>query len=197
MGDLKELINKINSKLEELTDLGVSLKDFELEFNKIIESRKEMNDEKEDKPDPFEIYWNDIQEANDDHEACFLNSYSDISVTRVSIGSVKETYTDESYCNAYQNYVNKEYATMARKAKKFHDICIAWKWCYERDITVDFLDDSTNKFMILYDYERSAFSPQISVSRKIPNAVYFKNRDVCEKLCIWLNKHKDELDLEV
>lgn len=30
MGDLKELINKINSKLEELADIGVSLLDLEV-----------------------------------------------------------------------------------------------------------------------------------------------------------------------
>lgn len=196
MGDLNELINKINSKLAELTDIGVALKDFESEFNKIIESRKETNDEKEAERDPFERYWQDIQEASDNGDAWFLDSNSDISEARIGDGSVKEMYANGSYYDSYQHYVNKEYAIMAKKAKKFHDICLAWKWCYERDKQVDFFDD-IDKYMILYDYVECKFMPLLSVSRRIPNGVYFYDIDVCGKLCEWLNEHKDELDLEV
>ena len=193
MGDLNNALKNLEEAINKLSEMEEPLKELRSNIQKIVESQKDTAIEESE---PFARYWHDIQEASDDGDAWFLDSNFDISKARICDGSIKEIYTNASYGNPYQHYVNKEYAIMAQQAKKFHDICLAWKWCYERDYTPDYKDDSY-KYIILYSEYQDQFVAQVSLERHNPSLVIFENKEVADNLADWLNHHKDELDLEV
>lgn len=96
----------------------------------------------------------------------------------------------EKHANPYCNYPSRIYAEKAARLKLINDITLAWKWCYERDVEVDWHNSVEMKWFVIYDNEREVFSVDGTYDVRVPSIVYFMHREFAASLCRWLNSDK-------
>jgi len=87
--------------------------------------------------------------------------------------------------NPYCNYNDDIYAEKAARMKKFTDILLAFKWCYDRDYEPDW---STNddKYFVAYDSYNGRYDIDSFIAWLHP-VVYFSSEDMAQKCVDWLN----------
>ena len=88
--------------------------------------------------------------------------------------------------NTYYYHHTKEYAKMAIEMKEFNDKLLAFKWCYDRDYTLDWDDSSTCKYCVAYDNYSGQYTIHSWYGEKYPT-VYFSTEEIAKKCRDWLN----------
>ena len=88
--------------------------------------------------------------------------------------------------NSFCNYTNASYAHNAAKIKKFHDLLMAFKWCYDKDYEPDFSTSQQCKYSVYYNTTDMAYEVNTYQSVLHP-IVYFSNKEIAEKCAKWLN----------
>lgn len=87
--------------------------------------------------------------------------------------------------NPYCNYNDDTFAEKAARMKKFTDMLLAFKWCYDRNYEPDW---STNddKYFVAYDSVEGQYDTTYSIALSY-NVVYFSSEDIAQKCVDWLN----------
>lgn len=91
------------------------------------------------------------------------------------------------YDNPYHIYLSEEYANKAAKMKKFNDMLLAFKWCYDKTYEPDWGDSDSQKYFIYYDTVKSIYAVD-SFHMFVKNDVYFSTRIGAKNCANWLNK---------
>lgn len=145
------------------------------ELNKQIEKLKaEIN--KIEREDTLERYKDDMSEVNVRYT---LDKFSDVSLLDTDIPFNTNRY------NPYCNYLTKEYANEASRIKKFNDMLMAFKWCYDFDYVPDW-NSSTKKYYIIYHSSEHVYDVSC-VSNYCHNIIYFSDIDIAQSCVDWLN----------
>lgn len=167
----KEDIEKLNSLVAEVNALAEKI-------------RNDYAEEQED--DVLAKY---IEAVNSgDYLLYWVNSSGDVK-NRLGAGScVLDDY------NPYSNYVNGIIADKAAKMKKFNDMLLAFKWCYDKTYEPDWSDSNSQKYFIYYDTVKSIYAVDFFRSFAV-NDVYFSTRIAAEDCANWLNKVDPEGEL--
>ena len=96
--------------------------------------------------------------------------------------------------NPYSNYVNTDIADKAAKMKKFNDMLLAFKWCYDKTYEPEWGGRDSQKYFIYYDTVKSIYAVDFFRSFAV-NDVYFSTRIIAEECANWLNKVDPEGEL--
>lgn len=165
----KEDIEKLNSLVAEVNALAEKIKnDYaeEQEDDVLAEYIEAVNSGK------YLLHWvNSSGDIKCGPGACVLDNY-----------------------NPYSNYVNTDIAGKAARMKKFNDMLLAFKWCYDKTYEPEWGDSDSLKYFIYYDTDTSMYAVDSSeVFAK--NDVYFSTRIRAEDCAYWLNKVDPEGEL--
>lgn len=145
------------------------------ELNKQIEKlRAEIN--KIEREDTLEGYKNDMSGVNVRYT---LDRCSDVTLLDTDIQFNPNRY------NPYCNYLTKEYADEAARIKKFNDMLMAFKWCYDSDYVPDW-NSSTTKYYVGYNPGTQTYVV-FSAFSYCHNIIYFSNLDIAQSCADWLN----------
>ena len=89
--------------------------------------------------------------------------------------------------NPYRHYMTEEYANKAAQMKKFNDMLMAFKWCYDRDYEPDWTANCA-KYYIVYNSDDNPKHYCISWCYRFNhNIIYFSSEDIARKCADWLN----------
>lgn len=89
--------------------------------------------------------------------------------------------------NPYRHYMTEEYANKAAKIKKFNDMLMAFKWCYDRDYEPDWTENDA-KYYIVYNFDANPKRYDVTLCYKYNrNAIYFSSEDIAQECADWLN----------
>lgn len=88
--------------------------------------------------------------------------------------------------NPYCNYNDDIYAEKAARMKKFTDILLAFKWCYDRDYEPDWSMKDI-KICVLYDAAVGRYDTDCCANWLFP-IVYFSSKDIAQRCADWLNR---------
>lgn len=92
---------------------------------------------------------------------------------------------DANEYNPYCHYMTEEYVNEAAKIKKFNDMLMAFKWCYDRDYEPDW-NSLTKKYYIVYNSPIQAYDVSCICSY-CHNIIYFSDIDIAQSCADWLN----------
>lgn len=106
---IKEKVMKMNEMLTEVNNLAKEIDE-------------EINKKQADDTDMLDIYINDMAHTTIKY---WVNSDGE-----VDDGTAE--YKPDDY-NPYSNYISDTYAKTAARMKKFTDMLLAFKWCYDRN----------------------------------------------------------------
>lgn len=95
--------------------------------------------------------------------------------------------------NPYRHYMTEEYANKAAKIKKFNDMLMAFKWCYDRDYEPDWdyepgWTTDYAKYHVIYNSDANSKRYHVDGSYTYRNnEIYFSSEDIAQKCADWLN----------
>lgn len=165
----KEDIEKLNSLVAEVNALAEKIRNDcaeEQEDNVLAEYIEAVNSGK------YLLHWvNSSGDIKCGPGACVLDNY-----------------------NPYSNYVNTDIADKAAKMKKFNDMLLAFKWCYDKTYEPEWGGSDSQKYFIYYDTVKSIYAVDFFRSFAV-NDVYFSTRIIAEDCANWLNKVDPEGEL--
>ena len=165
----KEDIEKLNSLVAEVNVLAEKIR----------------NDYVEEQEDDVLAGYKSAFKQEDYNYVYFLDSNSEVHNCSNFPYSVHDNA--DIYNNPYHMYLSEEYANKAAKMKKFNDMLLAFKWCYDKTHEPDWDDGVSLKYSIYYDTDVSMYMVESSyVFAK--NDVYFGTPNAAQKCAIWLNK---------
>jgi hypothetical protein len=152
-------IEEINSLKKELEELKQSEKqdDILARYNKFFGEQ-----------DRCRTYW-------------YLDQYS----TAESLTATMYNRFDTDY-NSYRMYLSEDFANTAARMKKFNDMLLAFKWCYDREYKSTYTTDN-NKWHIYYNVRNSIYSYD-DICNCIEPTIYFSSEVIVKKCCDWLNE---------
>lgn len=158
---IEEKVTKMNEMLAEINNLAKEI-------------NEEINKKQTDAKDMLDIYIKDIESGSTQY---WLDSDGEVDNGAADYMS----YNFNPYCN----YNDDTFAEKAARMKKFTDILLAFKWCYDRNYEPDW---STNdlKYCIAYDFAKGQYDTCGYMSW-LYSMVYFSSRDVAQKCVDWLN----------
>lgn len=93
----------------------------------------------------------------------------------------------ETNMSGYNCYPLENYAMKAAKMKKYIDMMLAFKYCYDVDYEPDWSNANEVKCYVRFDTKRNQYDVFCSVQRPL-HVVYFSNSDIAERCAEWLNK---------
>lgn len=152
------------NKQETINELKKQIEKLKAEINKI------------EHEDTLERYKNDVSGVNVRYT---LDKYSDVTLLDPDIQFNSNRY------NPYCNYLTTEYANEAARIKKFNDMLMAFKWCYDFDYVPDW-NSLTKKYYIVYNPPTQAYDV-CCICSYCHNIIYFSNQDIAQSCADWLN----------
>lgn len=131
-----------------------------------------------ERDDTLEQYESDISWGSDRYT---LDNFGCVKILEPTIGFNSHEY------NPYRHYMTEEYANKAAKIKKFNDILMAFKWCYDRDYEPDWTTNYA-KYRVVYNSDASPKCYCVVCNHTYRNnAIYFSSEDIAQECADWLN----------
>lgn len=168
----EEMLDRLNEYLSQINNIAESA-------NKLVEEFINAPEQADVIDDDFLKDYNTVQ-PND--TIYFINQCGEIQVS--GTGN-KSTIQNSFDVHPYLNYHTEEYAKKAQKLKKFNDMLLAFKWCYDRDY-VPVWTAKNLKYCIGYDSAHGRYD-FCSYAIWLYSTVYFSSRDIAQKCVDWLN----------
>lgn len=165
----KEDIEKLNCLVAEVNALAEKIR----------------NDYVEEQEDDVLADYESAFKQEDANYVYFLDSNSEVHNCSNFPYSVHDDA--DIYNNPYHMYLSEEYANKAAKMKKFNDMLLAFKWCYDKTYEPDWGDSDSQKYFIYYDTVKSIYAVD-SFHMFVKNDVYFSTRIGAKNCANWLNK---------
>lgn len=162
----------MNDKLKRIEELLA-------EMQKCSDEMKALADElratpEENTVDVLSIYINDITSGVYKY---WVNSDGEVQYGVVDCG----IYEFNPYCN----YNDDIYAEKAARMKKFADMLLAFKWCYDRKYEPDWSAENP-KYCVLYDTSTGRYDTDCCGNWLFP-FIYFSSMNIAQKCVDWLN----------
>lgn len=154
------------NKQERIKELQKQIEEINAEINKL------------EQDDTLEQYENDLSwEA----KRYTLDEFGRIKILEPIVGFNANEY------NPYCHYMTEEYVNKAAKIKKFNDMLMAFKWCYDRDYEPDWATDYA-KYRVVCNFDANPRRYDVVYNYKHKhNEIYFSSEDVAQKCADWLN----------
>jgi hypothetical protein len=168
----EEILDICNAYLSQINNIAERVNKLVEEFNNAPEQADVIDDD-------FLKDYNTVQ-PND--TIYFINQCCELQVG--STGN-KSTIQDPFDAQPYLNYHTEEYAKKAQKLKKFNDMLLAFKWCYDRYYVPDWTAKKL-KYCIGYNPADGRYDI-CSYASWLYSMVYFSSRDIAQKCVDWLN----------
>lgn len=167
---------------EEMLDI---LNEYLSQINNIAERANKLVEEFNNAPEQADVIDDDI-----------LKDYNTIQGdTKYFLDRTGEIYAEVAQHDSvirdpydaypYLNYHTEEYAKEAQKLKKFNDMLLAFKWCYDRNYVPDWTVKNL-KYRIGYDSDKRRYDI-CGYATWSYFTVYFSSRDIAQKCADWLN----------
>lgn len=157
---------KSMNKQERIKELKKQIEEINAQINEL------------ERDDTLEQYESDISWGSDRYT---LDNFGCVKILEPTIGFNSDEY------NPYRHYMTEEYANKASKIKKFNDMLMAFKWCYDRDYEPDWTTKCT-KYCIVYNFDVNPKCYDVAWDYKRKhNEIYFSSEDVARKCANWLN----------
>lgn len=118
---------------------------------------------------------------NDASGFYYLNSNGEVASTTFA-GFI---YRPTDY-NPWCNYLSKEYAATSAKIRRFNDMLLAFKWCYDKDYVPEYKFINDEKWYVYYDTDDKQYLCD-SLYAWVETAIYFSSEEIASKCCNWLN----------
>lgn len=168
----EEMLDRLNEYLSQINNIAERANKLVEEFNNAPEQADVIDDD-------FLKDYNTVQ-PNDN--IYYIDQYCEI---QVGATGNKSTIQNSFDAHPYLNYHTEEYAEKALKLKKFNDMLLAFKWCYDRYYVPDWTAKKLN-YCIGYDSAKGRYDICSYVSW-LYSMVYFSSRDIALKCADWLN----------
>ena len=157
---------KTMDKQERIKELKKQIEEINAEINEL------------ERDDTLEQYESDISWGSDRYT---LDNFGRVKILEPTIGFKSNEY------NPYRHYMTKEYANKAAQMKKFNDMLMAFKWCYDRDYEPDFSGDYDNRaYYVYYDSIDKRYDWGFDIINN-SSRVYFSSEEIAQKCAEWLN----------
>lgn len=154
------------NKQERIKELQKQIEEINAEINKL------------EQDDTLEQYENDISWGSDRYT---LDEFGRVKILEPIIGFNSDEY------NPYRHYMTEEYANKAARMKKFNDMLMAFKWCYDRDYEPDWTTDC-NKYRVIYNSDTIPKRYCVNTACIYRhNEIHFSSEDIAQKCADWLN----------
>lgn len=167
----EEMLDILNEYLSQINNIAERA-------NKLVEDFNNAPEQAESVKDDFLKDYNTVQ-PND--TIYFINQCCEV---QAGCTGNKSTIQDPFDAHPYLNYHTEEYAKKALKLKKFNDMLLAFKWCYDREYEPDWKDNDESKFTVYYDGEEYTSDEMVTYHAA---TVYFHSREIAQKCAYWLN----------
>lgn len=165
LNEICELLDKLKAELEEMKPIPPEDAIEEGDSVKYTLSRYiDAFDDKDDK-----VYYLD-----DDSEIDFTNWWEPGDFSNIL------DYNKNPFCG----YIAPNIAEQAFKLKKFNDILLAFKFCY--DLT--YIRENTSAYVIAWNSNRSTYFTELLQANSHINSVYFSSESVAARCAEFLNK---------
>lgn len=176
----KEDMDKLNSLLAEVNALAEKINK-EYSESAIMENKK---------PDVLAAYKTAfVYKEKSDGRAYYLDANSEVKNCPIVSTCCPFTGGDRcasDYNNSYHMYLTEEYAKKAAKMKKFNDMLLAFKWCYDRTYEPDWSDSDSLKYYVYYNIGEERYISDCTFICDT-NTIYFST-GIGAKVCVnWLN----------
>lgn len=122
---------KVINKQERIKELKKQIEEINAEINEL------------ERDDTLEQYESDLCWADKRYT---LDEFGRIKILEPIVGFNANEY------NPYCHYMTEEYVNKAAKIKKFNDMLMAFKWCYDRDYEPDWAENDV-KYCIVYNFD--------------------------------------------
>lgn len=168
----EEMLDRLNEYLSQINNIAERA-------NKLVE---EFNNAPEQAESVSENFLKDYNTVQPNDTIYFINQCCELQVG--STGN-KSTIQDPFDAQPYLNYHTEEYAKKAQKMKKFNDMLLAFKWCYDRYYMPDWTVKDL-KYCIGYDSDEKRYDV-CGYATWSHFTIYFSSRDIAQKCADWLN----------
>ena len=155
------------NKLERINELNKQIEKLKAEINKI------------EHEDTLEQYVSDLCWAVKRYT---LDEFGRIKILEPIVGFDANEY------NPYCHYMTEEYVNKAAKIKKFNDMLMAFKWCYDKDYEPDWTQGEDAKYRVVYNFDTYPKRYYVDWSYMYNhNEICFSSEDIAQKCADWLN----------
>ena len=168
----------INDKIKKMNELLVEVNALADEINKEHEASTNVPTNIDALSVEYVLskYINDVY--NSYYTKFWLDGYS-------AVDSGLTEYAPDTL-NPYCNYLNEAYAKQAEKIKKFNDLLMAFKWCYDNEYVVDWCDYDEEKYTVFYNVGGHGYEWTKKYVSALP-IVYFSSQAIAEECVKWLD----------
>lgn len=171
MNRLSETIAETNRLFSELTEELATSKESEVMEN----------------PTPINTLQKYIDTRNTSDDVYYINEDSEVRQCVVTV-----TFSTDVE-NPYDVYVTEALARQAQKIKKFNDLCLAFKYCYDNNYQPNW-SNYEYKYYVVYDVEDNIYYVE-QFQSCCGNIVYFSCRELAQKLADYLNEIDPDGDM--
>lgn len=179
--DSNEILEKLSECLSQINELSEKVSSLADDYQKSVEAEQA---EQIDEAKQAERITDELLE---DYFSCFNGSMYYLNENGVVEEATVYSAGSEFDLYPYLKYPNMEYALQAQKLKKFNDMLLAFKWCYDRDFEPDWTDMNQFKYYIEHNSRSNSFGVRYNISSRF-NLVYFSSHEIAQKCADWLNK---------
>lgn len=162
-------------------------KAFDSAIEEINSLKKELDELKQCNSKKVENVLATYKDAFGERDECRSYWYLDGDSCPRHLETDKYIVHDTDY-NPYCGYLSEDYVNIAAKFKKFNDMLLAFKWCYDREYKPTYTTDNDNdKWYIFYNGCNNTYSCD-KIYNWIEPIIYFSSKKIADKCCDWLNE---------
>ena len=168
-----------NERLNEISELLGKLK-AELDGMKTISPEDAIEED-----DPVKYTLSHYIDVLDDREnvVYYLDDDSEIEYTNWWMSGNFSNILDYNK-NPFCGYTTSNIVEQAFKLKKFNDILLAFKFCY--DLT--YIREKTSAYIVVWNSDRSTYFTELLRANAHTNSVYFSSGSIAKRCAEFLNK---------
>ena len=160
-------------------------KAFDSAIDEINSLKKELDELKQCNNKKKENVLATYEDAFGEHDECRSYWYLDGDSCPRYLETDKYIIHDTDY-NPYCGYLSEDYVNIVAKLKKFNDMLLAFKWCYDRDYKPSYATEEL-KYYIYYNNYANAYRYERIYNWMEP-IIYFSSEKIADKCCDWLNE---------
>lgn len=149
-------------------------------LERLSELEKEAAEENSTSEDILAKY---VKHLDGDSISYYLNMYSEV----VSVYASYDTIDDKR--NPYQLYPTADLARLAYAHKRYNDMLLAFKYCYDNDYCPDW-GSFDNMYSVGFNHKERKYEA-ITLLHDTSSSVIFSTKEIAQKCADWLNAYPE------
>ena len=118
-----------------------------------------------------------------DNRSYYLNIYSDVAMSYISYDALDDKR------NPYQLYPTADLARLAYAHKRYNDMLLAFKYCYDHDYCPDW-GSVDILYSVGFNLKKNKYEA-LTLLNYTPVSVIFSTNEIAQKCADWLNAHPE------